>query len=330
MGKKIVLLSVLASIAVAGIAWAATTPSVGTGGATAIANTGVTLHGTVNTGGLRTAYNFAYGTSTAYGATSATRHASAGTVAVAERVGGLTPGTLYHYRIEAANNRGSASGRDRTFTTTGHPPPGATTGVATQVTQTTAVLTGSVVTQGQITSAFFQYGTGPLYGVQTPVQDVTASNAAQPISYAITGLAPGTTFHFRLVAAHPGFGEYGADQAFTTIPLVRWRAKVTAHTTPARARRRPYLFTSTGTVVASVALPPGVGCTGLLGVRFVSGHRVVAFRRVALQPNCTYGVQVGFRHLVNHTATRLRVVVHFGGNAYLRAAGARTRRVWLG
>ncbi|HWF74975.1 MAG TPA: hypothetical protein VG186_16610 [Solirubrobacteraceae bacterium] len=330
--RKIVLISVLAAIAVTSVAWAATTPAVVTGGASSVSSSAAVLHATINPGGSSTAYNFQFGPTVAYGAFSRTSHAGGSkAVPVTETLGGLTPGTLYHYRVEASNKLGNAAGSDRTFTTTGHPPPSAVTGVASSITHTTAILTGTVVTNGETTGSYFQWGTAATYGNQTTAVDVTAATTPQAAAFTLLGLAPGTTFHYRLVASHPGVApNVGADQAFTTIPLVRWRARVTARTTPGRVRHKPYLFTTTGTVASSVALPPGVGCTGLVYVRYLAGKRAVAFRRAPVQSNCTWGAAVGFRHLVGHTATKLRVAVRFQGNPYLRAASARSREVRLG
>jgi len=333
--RKILLISLLASIAgiVAATAWAETTPAVVTGSATAVSNSGALLHATVNPGGSAAAYNFEYGPTVAYGAFSRTSHTRVGSkaVPVQETLANLTPGTVYHYRVEASDKLGDAFGRDRTFTTTGHPPPGAVTGVTTGVSTTTATLTGTVVTQGETTNSYFEYGTTTSYGMQTPVANVTATTTPQAVSYTLTGLSPGTTFHYRLVAAHAGaLPEYGADQALTTIPLVRFHAKVTAQTTPRRARHKPYSFTTTGRVIPGVALPPGFGCSGLVRVRFGLGNRAVAFRKVAVQSNCTFSAQIGFRHLIDHAAANLRIEVSFGGNPYLRGARARTRQVRLG
>lgn len=333
MIRKFVPIVVACLLLAATVAWAATTPAVQTGSATKPSDTTVLLHGVVNPGGSRTTYSFQYGVTPAYTGTSTPRVAGSGSksVSVQETLGGLSPGTVYHYRIAATNSVGTTFGADRTFTTTGHPPPGAVTDLATAVTHTTATLTGTVVTQGQTTNAFFEWGTLPTYGVQTPAADVTAASTPTPVSYTLTGLAPGTTFHFRLVAAHSGFpDEYGGDQTFTTTPMTRWHARLTARTTPRRARRKPYGFTTVGTVVPAVTLPPGVGCTGIVRVRLLAGHRTVAFRRLALQSNCTYGVLIGFRHLIDHRVRTLRVIVKFGGNAYLRAAQATTRQAVLG
>jgi hypothetical protein len=304
-----------------------------TGAATGVAKSGAALHGTVDPGGNATTYNFQYGPTVAYGGTTETRKAGQGTkpVAVVAGLSGLTPGTIYHYRLEAANALGSALGADRTFATTGHPLPGVATGPPIAVGRTTATLEGTVVTNGETTSSYFQWGTAPTYGYQTAVANVTAATTPTGVSYTLTGLSPGTTFHYRLVAAHVGFApDLGADVAFTTVPLKRFRAKVTARTVPERARHKPYLFSTSGTVVPLIALPPGVGCTGVVKVRFLVGNRSVALRRVPVQANCTYLTGIGFRHLIHHTATRLRVKVHFTGNSYLRPASARTRRVRLG
>ncbi len=94
-------------------------PEVTTGGASSIGSAGATLAGTVNTVGTDTSYVVQYGTSTNYGATTASKMLSAGgkPVAIAANVGGLKPGTLYHYRVVAANARGTTNGADATFTT---------------------------------------------------------------------------------------------------------------------------------------------------------------------------------------------------------------------
>ena len=67
-----------------------------------------------------------------------------------------------------------------------------------------------------------------------------------------------------------------------------------------------------------------------LVVRFLLGHRVVAYRTLAVQANCTFSTPVSFRRLVDRTPTQLTVVAHFRGNSYLRSASSRGQRVGLG
>lgn len=84
-----------------------------------VSASGVELNGVVEAAGLPTGYRFEYGTSTAYGSSTPEGSAGSGTTAhaVNATVGGLTPETVYHYRIVAANSDGTAYGRDRQFQT---------------------------------------------------------------------------------------------------------------------------------------------------------------------------------------------------------------------
>jgi uncharacterized delta-60 repeat protein len=85
-----------------------------------LTTTGVTLNGTVNPNGLTTTAQFEYGTTTSYGdSASVTLSPGNGTTAQTVNAGlsGLTPGTLYHYRLTATNADGTVSTSDVTFTT---------------------------------------------------------------------------------------------------------------------------------------------------------------------------------------------------------------------
>jgi hypothetical protein len=94
-------------------------PSVVTGAANRVTARNARLAGTIDPNGAQTTYSFQYGTSTGYGSQTATRNAGHGTSnrnAIAN-VFGLTPGTLYHYRLVASNSAGTTDGADQTFTT---------------------------------------------------------------------------------------------------------------------------------------------------------------------------------------------------------------------
>jgi hypothetical protein len=94
-------------------------PTASTDPAGAVTDVAATLAGTVNPKGSPTSYHFEYGTSTAYGASTADTDAGSGVgaVAVSAGVSGLAPGTTYHYRVVASNAAGVAQGGDQTFTT---------------------------------------------------------------------------------------------------------------------------------------------------------------------------------------------------------------------
>jgi hypothetical protein len=88
---------------------------------------------------------------------------------------------------------------------------------ATAVTDTTATLNGLLDANGRDTLYAFQYGTTTRYGGQTPTQGID-QHQKRAVSATVTGLTPGTVYHYRLVAQQAGrFGVFsGGDQTFTT------------------------------------------------------------------------------------------------------------------
>jgi hypothetical protein len=201
-------------------------PSAATGLAVQIGATGATLQGTVNPQGQATTYHFNYGPTTAYGSSVPAPDASAGSGSdsqqVQQPVTGLNPGTTYHFQIVATNAGGTVLGADETFTTAAGAPatsaPQVATSLATQVGSTGATLQGTVNPGGQATSYHFVYGPTTAYGSTAPVPDAQAGagTAAQQVQQPITGLTPGTTYHYQLVATNAGGVTFGADETFTT------------------------------------------------------------------------------------------------------------------
>jgi hypothetical protein len=94
-------------------------------------------------------------------------------------------------------------------------PPTPTTGAATSVGETSATLNGSLGAGGART-AYFEYGTTTTYGVSTAPQNIGSSSGQSPLAATLGGLAPGTTYHFRLVAENSGGVAYGDDRTFAS------------------------------------------------------------------------------------------------------------------
>jgi hypothetical protein len=93
--------------------------------------------------------------------------------------------------------------------------PGVSTGGAANVAQQTARLTGAVDPNGDTTGYQFQYGPTSAYGSVTP--EVTISgDGNRTVTADIGGLAPATTYHYRLIA-HNGKGvSKGKDRTLKT------------------------------------------------------------------------------------------------------------------
>lgn len=322
-----------------GIALAAASPAVKTGGAAKITQESATLTGTVNPNGSSTTYYFQWGLTTGYGVSGSAHSAGSGSrdVSVRETASGLSPGTTYHYRLVATNGAGTSVGADRTFKTAGHPPPGVETGPATSLSANGATLTGAIDPAGQTTTYFFQWGTSPAYGQQTAPQSLPPGSAVQSVAASLQGLlAAGRIYHFRLVASHGAAAtSYGADSSFMTYPSPRPVPRVSARTRPHHARRRPFVLTTTGVLHKPAFEPDQYVCHGNVTIRFFRGRRQVRFTLAAIEPNCTFAARTVFAHLTGPRARRhapqmLRIVIRSLATPYLGPSRAPIEHVILG
>jgi CSLREA domain-containing protein len=93
--------------------------------------------------------------------------------------------------------------------------PVVSTGSPSAITATSAILEGSVLANNASASAVFEFGATTAYGSQTPVIALTGLQPV-PIPAALTGLTPGTTYHYRLVATSPDGTATSPDATFTT------------------------------------------------------------------------------------------------------------------
>ncbi len=213
-------------------------PTVTTNPATNVSTNSATLNGTVNANGLSTTVKFQYGTTTGYGSEiTATQSPVTGSsnVAVSRGLIGLTPNTLYHYRVIGTNSAGPANGADQTFITRGGPP-SVDTSAATNVGATFATLNGTVNANGLSTTVKFEYGTTTDYGNEIDAtQNPVSGSSDVAVSAMLTGLTLKTLYHYRIVAANSAGDTSGADQTFTTIsrPTVTTNAATNVGTTSA-------------------------------------------------------------------------------------------------
>jgi hypothetical protein len=325
MTRKVLLaLAVLAGTA--SVALAASSPSVKTGSATSVKQTSAVLNGTINPNGSATKYWFQWGLSTTYGSTTAVHTLSAGTkvVSVHLTASGLSPDVKYHYRLVAQNASGAtATGADRTFTTTGHPLPVGQTQPATGITFSSASINGLVDPNGQSTQTEFQYGPTPTLTTTVPGPTVPATTPLQAVSTQLTGLADAHTFYYRvLVRGAVGTWVPGQTLTFTTLPFTKSNPGLHAHTSPRRDPKKPFVYTTSGSI--SGPFPANAQCTGTVALRYFAGGRQRKARFVPVQPNCTFSQTVIIFHTfaTHHggprpSSQRLQIQIRFRGNGYL-------------
>jgi hypothetical protein len=201
-------------------------PSVATtDGASSINQTGATLNGFVDPQESTVSdCHFEYGPTTAYGSTAPCTPASfSDPQAVSAAISGLSPGTTYHYRVNATTDVSTSEGNDQSFTTETPPPPGApsvSTGGTSNITETGVSLSGTVNTEGgTLSDCHFEYGPTTTYGSSAPCQQSGISGSDVTVSTTLSGLTGGAAYHYRLVASNPGSPvSDGADGTFTTLP----------------------------------------------------------------------------------------------------------------
>jgi hypothetical protein len=181
-------------------------------------DTSAVVSGTVNPSREATAYTFEYGTSTAFGAIAPVVELDSANSpeSVTGALSALSPDTTYFYRVVATNATGTTAGTVLSFTTGPAAVPVVVSGAATSLTPTSEQLNGRVDPQASATSFAFEYGTSTSFGSLSAVDSAGSGIGSQPVALTITGLDPGTTYLYRIVATNGVGSSTGVVKSFTT------------------------------------------------------------------------------------------------------------------
>jgi triacylglycerol lipase len=197
-------------------------PSVSTGGADSITSNSATLTGSVNPQGCYTEYAFEYGRSSEGYPNEIGSSAGSGTSPVFVQTYsalGLQPSTSYHYRLSAWNSSGETTGGSGSFTTKAAcTKPTVTMNNASSITDTSAVLSGSVNPNGCQTTSRIEWG--PSSSPTSYPNSVSGPSGTLNfnVSHTASGLQPNTGYHYRISANNEKGTTLGSDTTFTTRP----------------------------------------------------------------------------------------------------------------
>jgi hypothetical protein len=132
-------------------------------------------------------------------------------------IGDLTPGKTYYYRLVAESGSGKTYGERQSLTLPVDSKPQTTTGPATRVTASGAKLEGRLCPMGIPTHYVFEYGTSRRYGSKTQQAYGGLMETPRTVFAGVSGLKPGTTYHYRLVATNSQGVSRGRDATVRTL-----------------------------------------------------------------------------------------------------------------
>ena len=187
---------------------------------------------------------------------------------------------------------------------------------ATDVSSTRAQPGGTVNPQGGVAHWRFEYGPTAAYGSRTAERRTGPGTGAQAVNAIVAGLAPGTTYHYRLVAKTPAGTAATPDATFTT------------GTAPGPAGAAA--GDGAGGVAGAAGAPGAAGSAGAAGPQGPAGRNAVVtckpgkVRRRTVRVVCTVTLAVPAQASVR-VALRRGSIVALGG----KARGERTQTLAL-
>lgn len=240
-----------------------------------------------------------YGTTTAYGASSALNTTLV--TSHTRTLSSLSPSTTYHYRIiskDAAEN--IATSGDRTFTT---PAPSDTTpptfsGIgAGNLTGNSATISW---TTNELADTQVQYGATTAYGSTTSLNSALTTSHSE----ALTGLAASTTYHYRVLSKDAaGNLALSGDNTFTTSAVPDTTAPllsaITAGTVTATSAVVSWTTNEAATTQVEYGTTTAYGATSALDNTLLTGHTRTLSN---LTPSTTYHFRVISKDAAGNTA----------------------------
>lgn len=204
-------------------------PTVVTNPATSINLNSATLSATIDANGYNTDYWFEYGTTNSLGYTTEYRNLGSYDYSLTQNayISGLLPNNAYYFRAVARNTQGVTYGNILSFTTSQNTnsgvsnKPNVTTASALFIGSNSALLNGTIVPNGALTTGWFEWSDNA--GMASNVSRTVSQTMGQGYtdtyhSYLLSGLTTGKTYYFRVVAQNSYGVSYGEIKSF--VPQV--------------------------------------------------------------------------------------------------------------
>lgn len=139
------------------------------------------------------------------------------TASFSSNISGLNGATEYYVRAYATNSAGTGYGLAISFATLGEAP-APVNSETTDIDTSSVTLNGTVNANHLSTDVSFEFGTTTGYGQSVAaIPGFVTGNTGVSISANVTGLKPGTAYHFRIKAENSLGTTYSSDAEFTTL-----------------------------------------------------------------------------------------------------------------
>jgi streptogramin lyase len=120
-------------------------------------------------------------------------------------------------RSPNGNLYAAGKGTNKLFELIPDVPPRVTTGEASGITETTAQVAATADPRGAASTVSVDYGTTTDYGQTATAADAGNGTSPQAAQIQLTGLAPGTLYHYRATATNVNGTTKGTDGTLTTV-----------------------------------------------------------------------------------------------------------------
>ena len=198
--------------------------------------------------------------------------------------------------------------------------PAVSTGTHSHVADTSAVLHGTINPNGSATTYYFQWGLTTAYGLQSNARSAGHGTNAVAVSTTASGLIPGTTYQYRLVATNGAGTTVGANHSFTTAghpppgvatgpatQVGKNGATLTGIVSPNKQATTYYFQFGTSTAYGSQTVPATIPATAQplpvsVTIQGLEARTIFHYRIVALHSNApsSPGADATFMTLPRH------------------------------
>ncbi len=128
----------------------------------------------------------------------------------------LEPNETYTFCLVETNVFGEQSQGNEVSVQTEHQAPAITGESITNTTSTSATVSAEIYPHGEVATYHVEYGPSNTYGASTPEASISAQHGPASIQAQLTGLAPKSEYHYRIITTNNTGSEQSPDETFTT------------------------------------------------------------------------------------------------------------------